>query len=258
VSLTVTQGSVSGTTGTFNVTNKNALSSFAVANPGNQVAGTAFAVSLTALDQYGNTDTNYTGNQTLTWSGTATASAPDTTAPTLTNPVSFSAGTASPSITLTDALNGAVLTVSQGTPTGSTTGFNVSAAAQASLYLTGITAEPTPAVTCTGPAGNLTTCTSTGGGNGASAAARTLTAQIQLVDTYGNVVTNTTGSAITISLTASGTAGSTLTPASLSVPINQSTTSATFTFTRSSNNGSSNIMTAKVGGTTELQVTLSH
>ncbi len=206
--LTVSQGAVSGSTGPFNVANKNALSSFSVANPGTQTAGTAFQVGLTALDQYGNTDTNYTGAQALTWSGTATASSPNSTAATLPASVSFSAGAATPSVTLTKAQNGAVLTVAQGTPSGSTTAFTVSnAATMAGVGLTNV-AQPTPSLNCTGAVGSVT-CTSTGegslNGNG-NAGGRTVTANVQLQDSYGNAWTNMGSS---VAITVARTTGST-------------------------------------------------
>ena len=47
--------------------------------PSEQEAGVAFNVTLTAIDEYSNTATGYTGAKTLTWSGPANA--PNGTAP---------------------------------------------------------------------------------------------------------------------------------------------------------------------------------
>ena len=54
--LTATQGAVSGTSPSFTVSGATTLTGLAVANPGNQTAGTAFNVTITATDPYGNAD----------------------------------------------------------------------------------------------------------------------------------------------------------------------------------------------------------
>jgi hypothetical protein len=65
----------------FNITPGTAASFRVVTqNGGNETAGVAFSVSLTALDAYGNTATTYTGNHAIVFDSTATA-APDGTAP---------------------------------------------------------------------------------------------------------------------------------------------------------------------------------
>jgi len=256
--LVATDGSLtSATSSPFNVATPQ-LASFAVTNPGTQTAGTPFAVGIVALDQAGGTYTGLNGPQTLTFGGNATSNSPNGSAPTLPSSVTFVNGVTNPlpSFTLTDAQSNATLTVKLGSVTGSTS-FTVVAGARASLSLTGITQQPTPSVSCTGPSGSLITCTSTGEGNPGSASARTLTASIELVDAYDNAVTNSTGNSITISLSVSGTSGSSLNPTSLTVANHSSTTSGTFTFVRASGSSSSNVMTAKYGGTTELTVTLS-
>ena len=148
-----------------------------------------------------------------------------------------------------------------GTITGTQSGITVNAGAQASLGLTDITQQPTPTLTCTGPVGSLTTCTSTGEGSltgNGNAGKRTVTAEIELLDVYGNVVTNTTGSSITVSVASSGNV-QTFTPASgtLTIPNGQSASTAQFSLVRSSGTGNSATMTAKIGTTTELTVTLS-
>ncbi|HXY28092.1 MAG TPA: hypothetical protein VEH82_07395, partial [Acidimicrobiales bacterium] len=74
-------------------------------------------------------------------------------------------------------------------------------------------------------------------------------------DAYDNAVTNT-GGTVTVNLTSSGNVQS-LSSSSLTVANGSSTTSGTFTFIRSSGSGTSATMTAKIGSTTELTVTLS-
>ena len=88
-SLAATQGAVTGISGSIAVSPAGA-SSFTVANPGGQTAGTAFGDTITALDSYGNTATGYTGSQALTFSGPA--SSPNPTLPSYPASVSFNAG----------------------------------------------------------------------------------------------------------------------------------------------------------------------
>ena len=68
VTITATGGGVSTSSNTFDVV-AGALSKFAFANIGTQTAGTAFSITITAQDQYGNTVTSYTGTPTLTYTG---------------------------------------------------------------------------------------------------------------------------------------------------------------------------------------------
>ncbi len=101
---------------------------------GTPTAGTLFNVTITAFDQLGDRFSGFTGSQALTWSGTATASSPNGTAPTLPTSATFTNGMATVSVTLTKAQNGAVLTVAQGTPSGSTTAFTINGAATAKSF----------------------------------------------------------------------------------------------------------------------------
>ncbi len=135
--------------------------------------------------------------------------------------------------------------------------LTVKAGAVAGIGLTNIT-QPTPALTCSGAVGNIT-CTSTGEGNlfgNVNAPARTVTANIQLEDAYGNAVTNTTGSSITVALSVGATNG-TVSPATLTIPTNSSVSTGQFSLVRTAGGGRTVTMTAKVGGVTELTVTLS-
>ncbi len=122
--LTVTQGSVTGTSGNITVSPLATPVSFTVANPGTQIAGTAFSETITAADQYGNAASGYTGNHTLTFSGPSNA--PNGKAPTYSNPVNFSGGVGTATITLYDAQS-TTLKASATTPTltGTSTSFTV-------------------------------------------------------------------------------------------------------------------------------------
>ena len=67
--LAAIQGAVSGTWGSLTVSGATTLTGLAVANPGNQTAGTAFNVTITATDPYGNADPAFSGSKTVSFSG---------------------------------------------------------------------------------------------------------------------------------------------------------------------------------------------
>ena len=124
--LTVKLGTtLSGVSTGFTVTGGNTAGGFTVANPGTQTAGTAFSVSITATDPYGNPATAYTGNQTLTFSGPANA--PNGNAPSYPagGVVSFSGGVGTAQVTLYKASTTTNLNVSQSAASGSTGSFTV-------------------------------------------------------------------------------------------------------------------------------------
>ncbi|MGO8826430.1 MAG: hypothetical protein ACLQU9_14500, partial [Acidimicrobiales bacterium] len=128
-SLTVTQGSVTGNSGNFAVTGSGAATAYAVANPGTQTAGTAFSVTLTATDAYGNTATGYGGAKAITFSGPANS--PNGHVPTYPASVTFTNGVGTASgITLYDAQS-TTLTATLGSVTGTSTSFTVNGAATA-------------------------------------------------------------------------------------------------------------------------------
>jgi hypothetical protein len=252
-SITATQGSLSDATNTFTVSPASA-STFRIPTPATQTAGTAFAVALTALDQWGNTATSYTGSHVVAFSDPDNA--PDGTAPTTSATIVFSSGqgTAS-SIILVDA-ESTTLTATQGSITGTSGTFTVNPGAQASLYLANISQQPSPAISCTGPSGSLTTCTSTGENNDTSTpSARTVTAGLQLVDTFGNAVT--ASSTVTVTVTSTGSSSGSNIPSTITIASGHSASTTTFTLVRASGNRQTASVTAKVGGTTELTVTLS-
>ncbi len=82
----------SGATGSLNLTVGPAdLDSFSLApSDTSPVAGNAITVGLTALDQYQNIDTNYTGSQCMAFSGASNA--PDGTGPSFPGPGSCASG----------------------------------------------------------------------------------------------------------------------------------------------------------------------
>ncbi len=160
--LTATQGTASGVSGSFTVSAAGATA-FKVPTPAAQTAGTAFNETLTATDPYGNTATSYTGAKTITFSGPANS--PGATAPTYPSTVTFTSGIGTASITLYDAQT-TTLTATQSTLTGVSGSFTVSAAGATAFKL------PTPAAQTAGTAFN-----------------ETLTA----TDPYGNTATSYTG-----------------------------------------------------------------
>ena len=125
--LTATQDAISGTSTDFlvNAGPASSVTSFDVANPGTQTVGVPFDDSITAVDQYGNTVTAYTGAQDLTFTGPSNS--PNSTTPTYPSSVSFADGVGSATgITLVDAETTS-LTATQDTVTGTSTNFPVDA-----------------------------------------------------------------------------------------------------------------------------------
>ena len=82
-----------------------AASRLVITGSGSQTAGAAQALTITATDPYGNTDTGYTGAKNLTFSGASSSTNP-VTAPTVTNnaAAAIAFGTATP-ITFTSGVS---------------------------------------------------------------------------------------------------------------------------------------------------------
>ena len=132
--LTATQGALSGTTGTFIVTNNAAVSTLTIpTTPGTQTAGTPFSPTIDASDAYGNP---YNGNLAVTFSGPGTSPAPSSRAPTYPATVTFANGVGSPSITLYDAQTNIKLTATSGAASGTSPAFSVNPAASSQLAFT--------------------------------------------------------------------------------------------------------------------------
>jgi hypothetical protein len=128
--LTATQGTIKGTSASFTVAAA-AASSFTVPTPSTQTAGTAFNVTLTAKDAYGNTASGYEGAKAIGFS--EPDESPGGEAPKYPSSVSFSAGSASASITLYDAQT-TTLRATDGSITGATANFTVNAKSTTKLF----------------------------------------------------------------------------------------------------------------------------
>jgi hypothetical protein len=135
--LTATEGSLSGTSSSFTVGGASPAS-FSLPTPSAQTAGTSFNETITAKDAYGNT-AGYSGKQTIAFSGPT--SSPGGKAPSYPSSVTFSSGVGTAEkITVYDART-TTLTATQGSVTGSTAAFNVSAAGASVFSLTTIPAQ---------------------------------------------------------------------------------------------------------------------
>ena len=144
--LTAKEGSLSGSSASFTV-NAATAKSLSLAGPGSQTAGTAFAETLTAKDEYGNTATSYTSSPTIVLSGPL--SSPNSTAPKYPASVKFTAGvSASFNVTLYRAET-PTLKASDGTISGSTN-FSVGAASASKFTV------PTPSTQIAGKEFNET------------------------------------------------------------------------------------------------------
>ncbi len=244
--ITATEGLVTGATNSFSV-NPGSAVSLDVSAPSSASAGSAFDEQLTAVDRYGNIATGYSGQKSVSFSGPGAA--PNGTSPTYPSSVTFSNGFGTASITLFDAQD-TTLTATASPLSGTSGTFTVSGGSWASLNVTNVSQQPTPALTCSGPVGTLTTCSSTG----EPSSAQTLTASLQLVDDYGNPTTNTTGWYITVAVSRSG-----YRTTYMRIAPNESTTMTQFTFTRGDAGGGSSTatMNARVYYSTRLTITLS-
>jgi hypothetical protein len=211
---------------------------FIVSAPASVTAGNSFNISVTAqLD--GSTDTTYTGSHSITFSGPGDA--PSDTSPTYPASVSFTNGVAnSVPITLVDAET-VKLSASDGAYSGQSANIAVGAGAAAGLIFTNATNKNgSVTITCTGTVGaSGFTCTNSNssGGNGRSNSAR-----ISLIDQFQNITTNTTGSAITVTLSSTGNnGGNQPSPTTLSIANNASTSGGSFTQTLNNGSGAATI-----------------
>jgi hypothetical protein len=141
-SLTVSQGTIAGTSGAFTV-QPAAARSFVLPTPSTQSAGTAFDETVTAVDAYGNTASGWTpGARCVTFSGPSAS--PDAATPIYPaagacpegdNSLTFDAsGQATASITLFDA-GTTTLTATAGAITGTSAMFTVNPLAASSFVL---------------------------------------------------------------------------------------------------------------------------
>jgi hypothetical protein len=127
--LLVTDGSVSKQSVSITV-NAGSLDHFVFNSVGTQVAGSAFSITVTAMDKYGNNATGYVGTPSLTYSAGSIS-------PTTMN--AFVSGVGSTSVTVTVAGSGVTITATDNTHTGTSNTFTVSLAPTPTP-----TATPTP------------------------------------------------------------------------------------------------------------------
>ena len=139
--LTATQGTVSGASSSITV-GAGANEQIAANASSPQVAGTAFNVTLTAQDTWGNTPGTLSGAKSVSFSGPANS--PNGSAPVYPATASFSAGHATVSVTLKDAQT-TTLTVSDTTDgfSGVPSAGIVVGPAAASTFGVGVPSAPT-------------------------------------------------------------------------------------------------------------------
>jgi hypothetical protein len=242
--LTATQSTITGSA-SFTVAAASP-SAFVIASPGTQTAGTAFTLTLTANDAYGNAAT-YEGTKTITFKGPEAS--PSETAPLYPASVSFTAGKGTANVTLYDAATAVSVEASQTSgPKGTSPSFAVNTAAAAKTAWTGVSAS-------TGAEeGNcLFTCTWSG-----FVKNREWSSRVSVTDTYGNVASNVgSGHNVTLTMTESASTGK-LSTKSLTVPATgTATSSSSVTYTSpNSNTWSSDSFTALAAGFTTASATI--
>jgi hypothetical protein len=230
-------------TGTDNVGNTASVkttvavtNTFQLSDPGTQVAGSAFNVTITAVFD-GSTDTSYSGTKTVTFSGPGNA--PDGTAPTYPASVTFTNGVGTASINLFKAETTA-LTATEGLVTGTSANFTVNAGSAARLAWTNIVSTSATSV----PATCLFTCDYRTFGNNSN-----FTAKVSVTDSRGNIVSDL-GSGHTVSVTRGGDGGSftaptTGNPVSLTIAsTGLASSTVTFTFQSQGSSWTSDTLTA--------------
>jgi hypothetical protein len=242
--LTATQSAITGTSASFTVAPATA-STFTIASPGTQTAGTAFSLSLTASDAYGNAAA-YEGAKTITFKGPE-ASASET-APLYPASVSFTAGKGTASVTLYDAGTISVEASQSGGPKGTSSSFAVNPAAAAKTAWTGTSSN-------TGAAEGLCLFTCTWGN---FFKIREWSSHVSVTDIYGNVVANVgTGHSVTLTMTETASTGK-LSTKSLTLPATGTATSSSSVIYTSpnSNTWSSDSFTAQAAGFTTASATV--
>ena len=177
-----TEGTLEGITGSFTV-KAAATKKFTVPTPSEQEAGVAFSVTLTATDEWGNLATSYTGSKTLAFS--EPASSPSGQAPSYPATVTFAEGVGTASLIKLYDAQSTTLKVKEGaTVTGTSGTFTVRATAPERFAWAHATvgAGKLEAGTCP------FACTTSSIGN-----SKKFTAHASITDTYGNIVSNLSG-----------------------------------------------------------------
>jgi hypothetical protein len=162
--VVVKEGSLSNGAGLALTVKTAATTKLALSAPTEATAGSAFNVTLTATDEYGNTATSYSGTKTLAWSGPASSPgghAPEY--PSTATSVAFTSGVGTASgITLYDAVSAVTLTAKEGSSLKGTASVAVVAAAAKTLVFATIAEQTagtafTVTLTATDQYGNTTT-----------------------------------------------------------------------------------------------------
>ena len=134
-SLTVTQGGATGNSGNFTVNGTGTVGTFALSNIGTQTAGTAFNVTVTAADPYGNPSSGYAGTKVVTFSGPSNS--PNGHVPTYPASVTFTGGVGTASITLFDAQTTTLTATATGPNlTGTSNSFTVNGRSASAFSVT--------------------------------------------------------------------------------------------------------------------------
>ncbi|HEU5371792.1 MAG TPA: hypothetical protein VFU51_05330 [Gaiellaceae bacterium] len=232
-SITATQGLVKGTSDPITV-QPSATAGFSISPVGAQVAGTAFGVGLTAVDAYGNptVDSNYDGGTTHTFTWTGAGNAPNGQAPqygSAATTVSFNSGVGTAAgITLLKAASTVLTATESNGFKGTSQPFTVKGAA------------PDPSgmrfINCSKPTSANTGCT----GQPIQIGNKQMTANIGLLDAYGNAASAT--APVTVTLSSSGGGVTVTTPVSIPQGSTQSTQ-----LTVTGNNASATITAAAPG-----------
>jgi hypothetical protein len=146
------EGSLSNGAGLAVTVKVAATKKLSLASPGEQTAGVAFNVTVTATDEYGNTTASYAGAKSIVWSGPANSpsgQAPEY--PSTASTVMFTEGVGTASgIDLYDAVASVTLTAKEGATIKGSVSFPVVAAAASSFSV------PTPTEREAGAAFNET------------------------------------------------------------------------------------------------------
>ncbi len=141
---------IEGASGSFAVKAATAKK-LTVPTPSEQEAGAAFNVTVSAIDEYGNTATSYAGAKTLAWSGPANAPSGTTPEyPTSATAVTFAAGVGTASAIKLDDAQSTTLKAKEGVIEGASGSFTVRAAGATGFSV------PTPAEQTAGTAFNET------------------------------------------------------------------------------------------------------
>ena len=136
----VKEGSLTNGAGLALTVKAAATKKLVLAAPGEASAGSAFSVTLTASDEYGNTTTAYTGAKTIAWSGPANSpsgKAPEY--PSTATTVTFASGIGTASgIVLYDAIASVTLTAKEGATIKGSAALKVLCAAAKTFAFTAI------------------------------------------------------------------------------------------------------------------------